>query len=37
MRSAESAYVPSAVVREGTPCEQYGPWLEINTGNLACR
>jgi len=31
---ADSAYLPSAVVSEGTMCEQYDPWLEINTKNL---
>jgi len=33
--SAASAYSPSAVVPEGTPCELFDPWLEINTNNLA--
>jgi len=35
MKSAESAYLPSAVAPEGTKCEQFDPWLEINTKNLA--
>lgn len=35
MKSAEFAYLPSAVVPEGTKCEQFDPWLEINTKNLA--
>ena len=34
MKSAESAYLPSAVAPEGTNCEQVDPWLEINTKNL---
>ncbi|MCP4542726.1 MAG: alanine racemase [Chloroflexi bacterium] len=32
---AASAYLPSAVVPEGTLCELVDPWLEINTKNLA--
>ncbi len=32
---AISAYLPSAVVPEGTYCEFVDPWLEINTKNLA--
>ena len=32
---AVSAYLPSAVVPEGTDCELFDPWLEINTKNLA--
>lgn len=35
MKSAESAYLPSAVAPVGAHIEQYDPWLEINTRNLA--
>lgn len=35
MCSTVSAYLPSAVVPEGTCGELVGPWLEINTENLA--
>jgi alanine racemase len=34
MTSGESAYLPSLVVPEGTSCDRYDPWLEINTRHL---
>ena len=32
--SVTSAYLPSAVLPQGTDCELIDPWLEINTNNL---
>jgi len=34
IRSGESAYAPSRTVSEGTPCERFDPWVEINTRRL---
>ena len=34
MMSGESAYLPALTVPEGTPCDRYDPWLEINTRHL---
>jgi alanine racemase len=35
IRPYHNAYLPSAVVPEGTVCDFVDPWLEINTKNLA--
>ena len=35
LRSAETAYAPSAFVAVGASIDQYDPWLEIDTNNLA--